>query len=169
MIEAFGSRYCNLVTLGLDGAAVVGSGGGTRGGGGGSGSGGDGGGGGGGGGGGHASNNGKRKQCTTSKIFGTSAGVPCGHRSGSSSKGILRIAVLHDAERDGGADIVKGCVPVLIMEDGGGSHEAMWLEEFYLLEAGRGVAMTSQLPPSNRTIETNVYVPAHAKVLFDLI
>jgi hypothetical protein len=98
-----------------------------------------------------------------------------GDGRGTPSKGILHVAVLHsfNLDRGEGNEEVSiepaGCVPVLIVEDGDGSYDTLWLNEFYLLELGRGVAARAPLPPSNSTVDANVFVPAKVKTLNELL
>ena len=154
LIGAFGTRYCNLIKF--DGSAIAGNGGGRFGG------------------------KDTDDECALAE---SSSPASCAQQM-KVGKGTLRVAVLHSHNNDdadderytgnnrdhsGGGGAVQGCVPVLILKDDDGSHEAMWLDEFYLLEAGRGVAKTAPLPPSKKTIESNVYLPLHGKMLSDLI
>lgn len=114
------------------------------------------------------------------------------------SKGILRMAVLHrqptkkeEHEKDAGDAYAAmfrqqeghntdtdpetsnaaplGCVPVLIAEDDDGSHETLWLEEFFFLELGRGTISQSPLPPPSETVDRHIVIPAKGRTLYELL
>jgi hypothetical protein len=174
LTDKFGTRYCKLV--GLDGVQITGTAGHRKG-----------------------AGVEECASSSASSPASSSASSPASSSSSSSfcserqpSKGIMRVAVLHhdvhtagtfnaprtnevgsidqrDSLGSSSALPPVGCVPVLIVEDEQGSHEALWFDEFFLLELGRGAAAHAPLPPTNRTVEQSIYIPARERTLRELL